>query len=71
MCIQAAASVNVGVEGLTFGWRVSLGFQFLYVFIIFIGFPLLPESPRYDNQYMTEITNQYFCNEMQVVNQEK
>ena len=50
--IQAAASVNVGVEGLTFGWRVSLGFQFLYVFVMFIGFPLLPESPRYDNQYI-------------------
>ena len=61
MHMQAAASVNVGVEGLAFGWRVSLGFQFLYVLIMFIGFPLLPESPRCDSQCVIEIAHQYFC----------
>ena len=43
---QIAALVNIGVEGLSFGWRVSLGLQLIPACCLIIGSPLIPESPR-------------------------
>ncbi|XP_064397042.1 glucose transporter GlcP-like isoform X3 [Halichondria panicea] len=42
-----AALVNIGVEGLSFGWRVSLGLQLILACCLLIGSPLIPESPRW------------------------
>ncbi|XP_064397047.1 glucose transporter GlcP-like isoform X2 [Halichondria panicea] len=42
-----AALVNIGVEGLSFGWRVSLGLHLILACCLIIGSPLIPESPRW------------------------
>lgn len=42
-----AALLNVGVEGVVFGWRVSLGLQFVVTCILIIGSSLIPPSPRW------------------------
>ncbi len=44
---QVASLVNIGVEGLSFGWRMSLGLQLIPACCLLIGSPLIPESPRY------------------------
>ena len=44
--MQVAPLLNVGVEGLVFGWRVAFGFQFIYACIMIVGFFIIPESPR-------------------------
>ncbi len=55
---QVASLVNIGVEGLSFGWRMSLGLQLIPACCLLIGSPLIPESPRYVcKKYARAISN--------------
>ena len=43
---QTAALINIGVEQLFFGWRLSLGLQLIIPCYVIIGSAFIPESPR-------------------------
>ena len=53
---QIAALVNIGVEGLSFGWRVSLGLHLILACCLIIGSPLIPESPRWITQQTARLS---------------
>jgi len=39
--------VNLGCAEFTFGWRISLSFQSVFMLIFTLGMIVMPESPRY------------------------
>ncbi len=38
--------MNLAVESIEFGWRLSLGLQVILGFILIVGMLFLPETPR-------------------------
>ncbi|EDV21449.1 expressed hypothetical protein [Trichoplax adhaerens] len=45
--IMISFLVNLAVEGVEIGWRISLGLQSVFSIILVIGMLMLPESPRW------------------------
>ena len=57
MHLQMGIVLNLGIKDLPFGWRVSLGVQFVVGTTLALGMLLLPRSPRlvlsYENSQLS------------------